>query len=157
MSTNACDAFDDARAANEALCVRAQLTIDRAKSLGEQVRAAWRKCATSVRLQPGDFRIRGVLEDGTPAVAYRIHGRLDCDEGLRRRAEIVVALGERFAQPDLAASYDATLDGDPVAVALTLARAMHVESFELRLCEDVVVEHRFGALELRQPSIGGRR
>ena len=53
--------------------------------------------------------------------------------------------------------YLATLDGPPVAVALTLARAMHVESFELRLSDDVVIEQRSGSLTLLQPPIGGQR
>jgi hypothetical protein len=157
MAANACERLGDIRAVTEALRQRAQETIDRSKTLSLQVRDTWRRCASYVPLDVGDFRIRGVLEDGSAAVAYHIHGRLDCDDALRRRAELVVALGERFAQPDVAASYEATLDGDPVAVALTLARAMHVESFEMRLSGDVLVEQRFGALELRQPSIGGRR
>ena len=123
-------------------------TIARSQSLSDAVRTTWRACARDLPLRVGDFRVEGVLENGARAAAYRIRGRLDCDETLRRRAELVVAMGERFTIEGVETSFEATLDGDPLAVALTLTRAMTVDSFEMRLSDEVLVVRRSGSVRL---------
>jgi hypothetical protein len=126
----------------------ARQTIAGSQSLTDAVRTTWRACARDIPLRVGDFRIEGVLEDGAPAAAYRIRGRLDCDDALRERAELVVAMGDRFSIEGVDSSFEAALDGEPLAVALTLARAMTVDTFEMRLSDDVVIQRRFGILRL---------
>ncbi len=67
------------------------------------------------------FRIEGVV-DGTEAEASFERGRLRCPEEVLRRAEVVVALGDTFDDPDIG-SVAATLDGPVGAVLLTVVRA----------------------------------
>ena len=94
---------------------------------------------------PDEFEIRGVLDDGSTARASFVGGVLHCDEALRRRAELLVAMEERFANPQVLTRYGATLEGPATAVALTLIRSMHVLSFDISLsglsirqrCEEV--------------------
>ena len=82
---------------------------------------------------PDEFEIQGILEDGAIARATFVGGVLYCDEPLRRRAELLVAMEERFASPRVVTRYGATLQGPATAVALTLIRAMHVQSFNINL------------------------
>ena len=128
----------------------ASQTIAGSQFLSDAVLTTWRACARDLPLRVGDFRIQGVLEDGASVSAYRIKGRLDCDEPLLRRAEIIVALGEQFGLEGAETTFVATLDGDPVAVALTLTRAMTVVSFEMRLTEALLVQKRNGSIWLRR-------
>ena len=87
--------------------------------------------ARSPRRGVAGFHIAGTVEDGTWVCARYADGTLRCDDALRSRADLVVAAGEIFELPDSSRRHVATLDGDPVAVALTLIRAMHVDTFEL--------------------------
>ena len=134
--------------ASAVLLEGATQTIAGSQFLSDAVRTTWRACARDLPLRVGDFRIEGLLEDGAPAAAYRIKGRLDCDEPLRRRAEIIVALREQFALQGAEPTFEATLDGDPVAVALTLTRAMTVVSFEMRLSDTFLIKKQNGAIRL---------
>jgi hypothetical protein len=69
------------------------------------------------------FAIAGIV-DGEPAVARWVEPLgLVCSTPWRRRAEIVVALGDTFFAGHGEPLIHATLDGDPMAVALTLVRA----------------------------------
>ena len=81
----------------------------------------------------GEFEMQGVLEDGSSARASFVDGVLYCDEPLRRRAELLVAMEERFAHPRVLTRYGATLHGPATAVALTLIRSMNVQSFDINL------------------------
>jgi hypothetical protein len=134
--------------ANAVMLEGATQTIAGSQFLSDAVRTTWRACARDLPLRVGDFRIEGILEDGAPAAAYRIKGRLDCDEPLRRRAEIIVAMREQFALEGVETKFEAILDGDPVAVALTLTRAMTVVSFEMRLTDKVLIQKRNGSIQL---------
>src|SRR5262245_2776069 len=64
----------------------------------------------------------GGLVDGAEAEATFEHGRLSCPDVVLRRAEMVVAMGETFSDPD-AGTVAATLDGPPGAILLTVMRA----------------------------------
>lgn len=67
------------------------------------------------------FTMIGVL-DGARVGASYAHGQLACDAPLRAVAELLVDLTERFedpGSPDLVA----TIEGDPLAMLLTLMRA----------------------------------
>jgi hypothetical protein len=68
-------------------------------------------------------------------VAARMHaGQLDCDESLRDRALFLVNLREELVYSNPPRRFEATLDGRPVAVALTLLRACdRVVAFEFDL------------------------
>jgi hypothetical protein len=69
------------------------------------------------------FELSGVVDDGTPVTARWSAGGLLCDPALAVRARMLVDLGETFGGDRGTMSYGATLDGPPVAVALTLIRA----------------------------------
>ena len=90
--------------------------------------------------QPDEFEMQGVLEDGTTARASFVGGVLFCDEPLRRRAELLVALEERFEHPPVLTRYGATLRGPATAVALTLIRSMHVRSFDINLADLTITQ-----------------
>ena len=69
------------------------------------------------------FTVRGIV-DGRTTRAQWAPGHLDCDHQLMQRAEVVVAMGERFSTPwSPAASLPASIEGPPVAVLLTVMRA----------------------------------
>ena len=69
------------------------------------------------------FTITGVI-DGDPVEARWIEPvGLVCSPAWRRRAEVVVALGDTFDAGHGTPVIAATLDHDPTAVALTLLRA----------------------------------
>ncbi len=68
------------------------------------------------------FRLEGVV-DGETVVASWSEGRLHCDPGLYDRALFLVDLGERLIYTNPPREFVATLDGPPIAVALTLLRS----------------------------------
>ena len=92
----------------------------------------------STRRRVAGFHIAGTVEGGVWVAARYVDGTLHCDDALRRRAELVVAAGDTFELAHSSRHHVATLDGDPVAVALTLIRAMHVDTFELDL-DDITI------------------
>jgi hypothetical protein len=63
------------------------------------------------------------LVDGQEVSAAWSGGRLACDERLRTRALLLVDLEEKFVYDDPPRCFLATLEGPPIAVALTLIRA----------------------------------
>ena len=137
--------INQARAAcdrSRALAVEATRQIDDGQLVCDVLRTTWRNCLAGLRLRVDEFRLEGTLEDGVCVSAFRVRGHFVCDDALRRRAELLIAMDEEFTLPGAKGRYHATLDAPPVAVALTLARAMRVRSFELRLPEGVVVSHR---------------
>jgi hypothetical protein len=134
------------------LARRTVTNMARAVELAETIVAARRSRARAYRIASNEFRIEGTLEDGTCAGALFWRGHLDCDRPLRSRAEILVDLGERFSLEGGGGSYAATLDGPPLAIALTLIRAMRVESFEFKLTPDVTITQRDGELVLHRES-----
>jgi hypothetical protein len=123
---------------------RARRAVARASALGDRVAAARRRqqtlleCARALRDASGverarhhagprlpsigRFVIEGLL-DSRPVSAAWAGGRLTCDEDLRARALLLVDLEETFVYDDPPRVFIATLDGPPVAVALTLIRA----------------------------------
>jgi hypothetical protein len=75
--------------------------------------------------------VRGLL-DGHPSEAHWVAGTLIAEPELLRRAEVVVAMEERFTHDGTRAVVTASLHGDPAAAALTLMRALtKVTSVEL--------------------------
>jgi hypothetical protein len=70
----------------------------------------------------GRFLVEGVI-DGDEVNASWVDGRLTCDDALRVRALILVDLGEEFLYADPPRCFIASLDGPPIAVALTMIRA----------------------------------
>jgi hypothetical protein len=66
--------------------------------------------------------VRGLL-DGRPSEASWVPGAVIAEPELVRRAEVVVALEERFTHEGTTAVVTASLDGTPAAAALTLMRA----------------------------------
>jgi hypothetical protein len=105
--------------------------------------AAGRGTVMTVRLPRGtdaasahglvDFTIEGVVE-GRAVCAHWSHGRLRCDERLRARALVLVDLGEELIYTDPPRRFAATLEGRPVAIALTLLRACdRVTAFQIDL------------------------
>jgi hypothetical protein len=97
----------------------------RAAAARERQRRA-RLAATGRPAGPGDpaFAIVGVLDgERVQARWWRARG-LSCPEALRRRAQIVVALGDTFDPGDGRPPLVAALDGDPFTVALTLLRSL---------------------------------
>jgi len=79
------------------------------------------------------FTLEGLV-DGEPVSARWANGTLQCDPPLRERALLLVDMGEEFVYPDSPRCLAATLDGRPVAVALTLIRACNrVVAFEVDL------------------------
>jgi hypothetical protein len=69
------------------------------------------------------FTVRGFV-DGRLTSAHWWPGRLDCDQDVLQRMQVVVGMGECFIPPwEPGASIRASLDGPPVAVLLTLMRA----------------------------------
>jgi len=68
------------------------------------------------------FMIQGLV-DGQEVSAAWSGGRLACDERLRTRALLLVDLEEKFVYDDPPRCFLATLEGPPIAVALTLIRA----------------------------------
>jgi hypothetical protein len=87
---------------------------------------------------PGWFAVEGII-DGQVVRASWTDGRLACDELLRSRAALLVALEEEFVSADPPRRYVASLQAPPMAVALTLVRA----------CDSVA------AIELDAPSATG--
>jgi hypothetical protein len=134
------------------LARRTVTNMARALELAQTTVAARRSRARTYRIAANEFRIEGTLEDGTSASALFWRGRLDCDRPLRSRAEILVDLGERFSLEGARGSYAATLDGPPLAIALTLIRAMRVESFEFKLTPTITITQRDGELVLHRAS-----
>jgi hypothetical protein len=70
----------------------------------------------------GRFTVEGIV-DGEAVRASWAHGRLACDELLRSRALLLVDLEEEFLYSDPPRCFIASLDGPPIAVALTMIRA----------------------------------
>jgi hypothetical protein len=68
------------------------------------------------------FEIEGLL-DGREVRAVWSGGRLACDETLLARALLLVDLEEEFVYDDPPRCFVATVEGPPIAVALTLIRA----------------------------------
>jgi len=69
------------------------------------------------------FTVRGFV-DGRLTSAHWGPGRLDCDQDVLQRMQVVVGMGECFIPPwEPGASIPASLDGPPVSVLLTLMRA----------------------------------
>jgi hypothetical protein len=89
------------------------------------------------------FTVVGTI-DGRPRQARYWPGRLDFDLDVLQRAEIVVAMGERFSLPGSSRdALAASLDGPPMAVLLTVMRAFsRVTSIDLS-------ERLFGQVERR--------
>jgi hypothetical protein len=70
----------------------------------------------------GRFAVEGMV-DGEEVRASWADGRLACDELLRSRALLLVDLEEKFLYSDPPRCFIASLDGPPIAVALTMIRA----------------------------------
>jgi hypothetical protein len=70
----------------------------------------------------GRFTVEGMV-DGEEVRASWADGRLACDELLRSRALLLVDLEEEFVYSDPPRCFIASLDGPPIAVALTMIRA----------------------------------
>ncbi|HKH04234.1 MAG TPA: hypothetical protein VKA65_03645 [Acidimicrobiales bacterium] len=70
------------------------------------------------------FTITGVIDGDTVEARWIPPVGLVCSPAWRRRAEVVVALGDTFDAGHTSPSIAATLDDDPTAVALTLLRAL---------------------------------
>jgi hypothetical protein len=70
----------------------------------------------------GRFTVEGMV-DGEAVRASWADGRLACDELLRSRALLLVDLEEEFLYSDPPRCFIASLDGPPIAVALTMIRA----------------------------------
>jgi hypothetical protein len=68
------------------------------------------------------FTVEGMV-DGEAVGASWADGRLACDELLRSRALLLVDLEEEFVYSDPPRCFIASLDGPPIAVALTMIRA----------------------------------
>jgi hypothetical protein len=82
------------------------------------------------------FRLEGVV-DGETVVASWSRGRLLCDPALYDRALFLVDLGERLIYTNPAREFLATLDGPPIAVALTLLRSCdRITGFVAQLTPD---------------------
>ena len=70
------------------------------------------------------FTVRGIL-DGRPTTAHWAPGFLDCEPELARRADVVIALEETFRSVEVpGAVVRASLEGPPIAVLLTIMRAL---------------------------------
>jgi hypothetical protein len=87
------------------------------RATGHTVRTRWRGSPAL-----GQFLVEGLV-DGELVAAVWSDGRLDCDDRLRARALILVDLEEEFVYTDPPRCFIATLEGPPIAVALTLIRA----------------------------------
>lgn len=119
---------------------RAAVAVARSKALGAQIVEVWavnellteraldllRACRLqrSRRGGPavGRFTVEGMV-DGEEVRASWADGRLACDELLRSRALLLVDLEEEFLYSDPPRCFIASLDGPPIAVALTMIRA----------------------------------
>lgn len=98
-----------------AACWRAvQLLVDTMECRGS---AAHARCEVGI----STFLVGGLV-DGAEAEATFENGRLRCPDVVLHRAQMVVAMGETFSDPD-SGTVAATLDGPPGAVLLTVMRA----------------------------------
>jgi hypothetical protein len=70
----------------------------------------------------GRFLVEGVV-DGRRVSASWDGGRLVCDDALRARALLLVDLEEEFLYDDPPRCFIASVEGPPIAVALTMIRA----------------------------------
>jgi hypothetical protein len=114
-----------------AFVLRAAAEAQRQRFLSD--RAARHRPAPGATRELVGFSVEGVV-DGERVSARFADGLLDCDEQLRDRALFLVDLGEELVYADPPRRFDATLDGRPVAVALTLLRACdRVVAFEFDL------------------------
>jgi hypothetical protein len=69
------------------------------------------------------FTVRGIV-DGRPATARWSPGNIECDDELRQRIQVVVAMGEQFFAPwSPETSLPASVIEPPVSVLLTVMRA----------------------------------
>jgi hypothetical protein len=139
------DVHDQAALAARRLAARRLAAVARAVRLQRRSAAlqaaSQSECrlATSARWaareqQDCELFLIGRLEDGSLATAAWRRGRLSCDPSLKRRAELVIAAGERVAEDGPTGGEPASLSGSLVVVALTLARACSVVlRVELRL------------------------
>jgi hypothetical protein len=85
------------------------------------------------------FTVEGVVDE-RPVRARWHNGRLRCDEPLYQRALLLIDLGEELVYTDPPRRFAATLDGRPVAIALTLLRACdRVTAFQVDLPESAGV------------------
>jgi hypothetical protein len=127
MSTTLVERAEIAVARATESCARSQRLVSgsqRSRLASKQVRA--RSVASRQALRPSSvawFSVEGTV-DGQPRIARWRRGELACDDELRRRIDIVVALEERFPRPDgRAGAVTATLCGSSVAAMLTVMRA----------------------------------
>jgi hypothetical protein len=98
---------------------------DRAATLrraGRVQRASRQRTRWSGRGSVGGFVVEGLVE-GHEVRAVWSGGRLACDERLRTRALLLVDLEEEFVYDDPPRRFIASLEGPPIAIALTLIRA----------------------------------
>jgi hypothetical protein len=139
-----------AKRASRSLGARAQLAMERAQQLSSAslaLRAAAEAARTRSRQAKAPLRYLG-LNAGRALAGFKIEGvvrgqhvrahwsgsRLDCDEMLRDQALFLVDMGEELVYADPPRRLRATLEGQPVAVALTLMRACdRVVAFEFDL------------------------
>jgi hypothetical protein len=110
-----------------ALQVRRERLLERAAELchASRVQRATRQRAhAGERGSPavGQFLVEGLI-DGEVVCGTWAGGRLVCDEPLRARALLLVDLEEEFVYSDPPRCFIASLEGPPIAVALTLIRA----------------------------------
>lgn len=114
-----------------AFVLRAAAEAQRDRYLSDQ--AARHPGGSRVTRELVGFSVEGMV-DGERVSARFARGLLDCDEQLRDRALFLVDLGEELVYADPPRRFVATLEGRPVAVALTLLRACdRVVAFEFDL------------------------
>jgi hypothetical protein len=114
---------------------------DTTPAVGHKLWERWRSARGVSALAPGPapvggligFAVEGVV-GGQPVLARWRNGRLRCDAPLQERALLLIALGEELVSTDPPRRFAATLDGRPVAIALTLLRACdRVTAFQVDL------------------------
>jgi hypothetical protein len=114
-----------------AFVLRAAAETQRDRYLSDQ--AARYPGGSGAARELAGFSVEGMV-DGERVSARFARGLLDCDEPLRDRALFLVDLGEELIYADPPRRFEATLDGRPIAVALTLLRACdRVVAFEFDL------------------------
>ena len=105
-------------------CARSAILVDR--SSRARAEARWTRLRILERRAPHEvstvFRIAGTVDD-RPVVARWVRGHgLLCPDVLRRRAEVVVAMGDTFGDGD-GPRVTASL-AEPTAAMLTVLRAL---------------------------------
>jgi hypothetical protein len=118
-----------AAAADQALrlCLHSHRLVTRARRArvrSERVRAG----AAAVRLRSAggrvldSFEVEGYVDDDRSTATWR-NGRLYCTPELRRRAEVIVSMGDCFSGEAGGLIVQASIVGPPVAAMLTTMRA----------------------------------